>query len=241
MASNYSHWINPPVQLPNVTVTSWVVGEIQTLSWYIATAALSEIYLVQIQPADNNTQVNNINNSEYAINTNEAPTTMEGSKNSAGVTILFNWTVSLYGFNLYESNLFYFQFPYESYRVSSVFFEIANNRSVSSSATPTATASLATAATFSAITTSTTQSPTSSSSPSPATNGRSIETIGIALGLGIPVLVLAIIVVALFVLLRRKKTIPDPNPAQIEVPGDFLHRAELSGDRFFELPATGCS
>ena len=161
-----------------------------------------------------------------------------------GATYSFSWTVELHEFNLNVSNLFHFRLNYGAPNVSSVYFEIANDRSGSSSAT---------AAASSAITTSTTQSPivTSSSSPSPAANGRSIGTLGIALGLGIPV-VLANILIALFVFLKRKKTIPDPNRTQyissqqissqqIEVPGDFFSRNELSRDRFFELPATGCS
>ena len=147
----------------------------------------------------------------------------------------YSWTVELYEFNLNVSNLFYFRLNDTSGSFSSIYFKIANNRS-----------GLATAAASSVITTSTTQS---SSSPSPAfANRRSIETLGIALGLGIPLVLAIIILVALFVLLKRKKTIPDPNPTQrlVEVPGDFLHRAEVSGDRFFELPATplpdtGCS
>ena len=125
----------------------------------------------------------------------------------------------------------------------SAFFNITDqSRSSSATSTPIL-GSTATSTSVPAL--STVQTATS--------NGLSRETLGIALGIGIPGLM--VILATLFVLLKLLKqgTLPDKNPPQstsrrvrpdqqiFEANGDFIYRAELSGDRipphFAELPA----
>lgn len=55
IVSDSTYWINPPdsAQLQNVTVVTWVVGDIQTLSWYTTSSnansytTLGDLLLVQ--------------------------------------------------------------------------------------------------------------------------------------------------------------------------------------------------
>ena len=159
----------------------------------------------------------------------------------------FVWIVQLYGFDLNESNNFYFILALEGSEGNGVynssFFNITNQSSPA-----TATPTLGSTATSASVVTL-----TSSPSSAPLT-GLSRETLGIALGIGIPGLIA--ILVTLFFLLKQK-TLPDENPTPtqctprrvwprqqiFEVANDFTYGAELSGDRnsryFAELPITG--
>ena len=165
----------------------------------------------------------------------------------------FDWIVQLYGFDLNESNTFYFILELEGNGVyTSAFFNITSQSGSSSTTSTPTLGSTATSASVPAIVTLTLSTiKTATSSPSPASallTGLSKETFGVVLGIGIPILIA--ILVTLFVLLKQK-TLPDENPTKctprrgrprqqiVEVERDSTYRAELSEDpNFAELPTT---